>query len=83
MEYRSAVARPVTATSLSELPTSYHNLHLSVKNSSNSVATLKINLFLHLVIRLTGGTYCQQNCHCEAVERHLFFSCDYVHDLYR
>ena len=71
---RNPVARPFTATSLTELPASYHNLHLFVKNkNSNSVATLTINLFLYLVIRLTDGTYCQQSCHCEAVERHLFF----------
>jgi len=73
-ECRTPVARPVTATSLSELPASYHNLHQLVKNkSSNSVATLTINLFLYLVIRLPSGTYCQQKCHCEAVERIIIF----------
>ena len=83
-EYRTPVARPGTATSLRELPTSYHNLRLSVKSKNlNSVATLTINLFLHLVIRLPGGTYCQQNCYCEAVERHLCFSRDCILDLYR
>jgi hypothetical protein len=73
-EYRAPVDRPGTATSLIELPAYYHNLHLSIMNkSSNSVATLTINLFLHLVIRRPIGIYRQQNCHCEAVERHLIF----------
>lgn len=53
MECPTPVARTVTATSLSDLPAFHHNLHLLVKNkSSNSVATLTINLFLYLVIRL-------------------------------
>jgi hypothetical protein len=56
-EYRTPVARTGTATSLSELPASYHNLRLSVKSKNlNYVATRTINLFLPLVIRLPGDT---------------------------